>query len=56
MHDHAEFKIPYAGGCEIGKRSVLPHIYMLEEFGTNLSPGCSEPGNRIRAASAEPAQ
>ena len=36
MHDQNEFKIPYAGGCEIGKRSVLPHIYALEEFGTKI--------------------
>lgn len=36
MHDYSVFKIPYAGGCEIGKRSVLPHIYALEEFGTHI--------------------
>ncbi len=36
MHDYSEFKIPYAGGCEIGKRSILPHIYALEEFGTHI--------------------
>ena len=22
MHDHQEFKIPYAGGCELGRRTV----------------------------------
>lgn len=36
MHDYPEFKIPYAGGCELGKRTVLPHIYALEEFGTTI--------------------
>jgi UDP-N-acetylglucosamine 1-carboxyvinyltransferase len=36
MHDYKEFKIPYAGGCELGKRTVLPHIYALEEFGTTI--------------------
>ncbi len=36
MHDYSSFKIPYAGGCELGKRSVLPHIYTLEEFGTEI--------------------
>lgn len=34
MHDYGSFKIPYAGGCELGRRTVLPHIYALEEFGT----------------------
>ena len=36
MHDYSEFKIPYAGGCELGKRTILPHIYALEEFGTHI--------------------
>jgi UDP-N-acetylglucosamine 1-carboxyvinyltransferase len=37
MHDFNEFKIPYAGGCELGRRTVLPHIYALEEFGVNVA-------------------
>jgi UDP-N-acetylglucosamine 1-carboxyvinyltransferase len=37
MHDYAFFKIPYAGGCELGKRTVLPHIYALEEFGATIA-------------------
>lgn len=36
MHDYKEFKLPYAGGCELGRRTVLPHIYGLEEFGTSV--------------------
>lgn len=36
MHEVKSFKIPFAGGCELGKRTVLPHIYALEEFGTNI--------------------
>jgi UDP-N-acetylglucosamine 1-carboxyvinyltransferase len=36
MHDYSEFKIPYAGGCELGRRTVIPHIYALEEFGTRI--------------------
>lgn len=36
VHDYKDFKIPYAGGCELGKRTVLPHIYGLEEFGTSI--------------------
>jgi UDP-N-acetylglucosamine 1-carboxyvinyltransferase len=37
MHDFSEFKIPYAGGCELGRRTVLPHIYALEEFGAHIA-------------------
>lgn len=36
MHDYKYFEIPYAGGCELGKRTVLPHIYALEEFGVSI--------------------
>ena len=36
MHHTAEFQIPYAGGCELGRRTVLPHLYALEEFGVGV--------------------
>jgi UDP-N-acetylglucosamine 1-carboxyvinyltransferase len=36
MHFEKEFKIPYAGGCELGRRTVLPHLYALEEFGVDI--------------------
>ncbi len=36
MHDYEEFKIPYAGGCKLGARTVAPHLYALEEFGVNI--------------------
>jgi UDP-N-acetylglucosamine 1-carboxyvinyltransferase len=37
MHDSSNFKVPYAGGCELGRRTVLPHIYGLEEFGAKIA-------------------
>jgi len=36
MHELKEFKIPYAGGCKLGTRSVTPHLYALEEFGVGI--------------------
>jgi UDP-N-acetylglucosamine 1-carboxyvinyltransferase len=36
MHHMQEFNIPYAGGCELGRRTVLPHLYALEEFGVGV--------------------
>jgi UDP-N-acetylglucosamine 1-carboxyvinyltransferase len=36
MHHSREFSIPYAGGCELGRRTVLPHLYALEEFGVGV--------------------
>lgn len=36
MHDYEEFKIPYAGGCKLGQRTVEPHLYALGEFGVDI--------------------
>ncbi len=36
MHRFKQFQIPYAGGCELGRRTVLPHLYALEEFGADV--------------------
>jgi UDP-N-acetylglucosamine 1-carboxyvinyltransferase len=36
MHASKSFQIPYAGGCELGRRTVLPHLYALEEFGVDV--------------------
>ncbi len=36
MHEFSEFKIPYAGGCKLGERTVKPHLYGLEEFGVSI--------------------
>ena len=37
MHMMSSFKIPYAGGCKLGERTVLPHLYALEEFGLSVN-------------------
>lgn len=36
MHDYESFKIPYAGGCKLGARTVAPHLFALEEFGVDI--------------------
>lgn len=36
MHMSKEFNIPYSGGCELGRRTILPHLYGLEEFGVSV--------------------
>jgi len=36
MHLFDEFRIPYAGGCKLGTRTVQPHLYALEEMGVNI--------------------
>ncbi len=36
MHELKEFKIPYAGGCKLGSRTVSPHLFALEQFGLDV--------------------
>lgn len=36
IHDFEEFKIPFAGGCKLGARTVAPHLFALEEFGVKI--------------------
>lgn len=31
-----KFSIPQAGGCELGERTVRPHLYALENFGIKI--------------------
>ncbi len=33
MHEFSSFKIPFAGGCKLGERTVEPHLFALQEFG-----------------------
>ncbi len=37
MHLRKSFTLPYAGGCNLGKRTVRPHLFALEEFGMSIS-------------------
>ncbi len=36
MHIFNEFKLPYAGGCDLGTRTVQPHLFALEDFGVDI--------------------
>ena len=36
MHQHAEFELPYAGGCDLGSRTVEPHLSALRPFGLEV--------------------
>ena len=36
LHEFSNFKIPYAGGCKLGTRTISPHLFALEEFGVNI--------------------
>jgi UDP-N-acetylglucosamine 1-carboxyvinyltransferase len=36
LHQYHEFHLPYAGGCNLGKRTVEPHMTGLRHFGLEV--------------------
>ena len=36
MHDFDTFQLPYAGGCDLGARTVHPHMSALRRFGLSV--------------------
>jgi len=53
-HDLKEFFLPKAGGCRLGKRTVNPHFFALEEFDIIMSEksnGIMVKHNNLKAAS-----
>lgn len=36
VHKFDKFSLPFSGGCKLGKRTVAPHLYALENFGINI--------------------
>jgi UDP-N-acetylglucosamine 1-carboxyvinyltransferase len=37
LHAQKDFRLPYAGGCKLGSRTVRPHFYALEKFGVTIT-------------------
>ena len=36
LHRFKEFRLPYAGGCSLGSRTVEPHLHALKNFGLDV--------------------
>ena len=41
LHRYEHFRIPYAGGCSLGTRTVNPHIQALKSFGLGVDAECN---------------
>jgi UDP-N-acetylglucosamine 1-carboxyvinyltransferase len=37
LHEHPDFRLPYAGGCDLGTRTVEPHLAALRAFGLEVT-------------------
>jgi len=51
LHQYHEFKIPFAGGCNLGARTVEPHMVGLREFGLTVD---AQPGTDFYLAKSRP--
>ena len=40
LHRYPNFKLPYAGGCSLGTRTVEPHLQALKSFGLTVDAVC----------------
>lgn len=36
IHQRGQFTFPHAGGCELGERTVRPHLFALEKLGVEI--------------------
>jgi len=36
LHSEQNFELPYAGGCNLGARTITPHLQALRHFGLNV--------------------
>lgn len=42
MHHMKKFNLPYAGGCNLGKRTIAAHKYALEQLGLHIETKTNE--------------
>ncbi|MDR2524060.1 MAG: UDP-N-acetylglucosamine 1-carboxyvinyltransferase [Candidatus Nomurabacteria bacterium] len=54
LHQYREFRIPYAGGCNLGKRTVEPHLAGLRHFGLTVDAVCGADFYQAHARSQSP--
>ena len=38
LHSYPSFALPYAGGCDLGARTIEPHLQVLRRFGLDVVP------------------
>ncbi|MDR2063463.1 MAG: UDP-N-acetylglucosamine 1-carboxyvinyltransferase [Candidatus Nomurabacteria bacterium] len=42
LHKFNKFKLPFAGGCSLGERTVEPHLQALHAFGLQIDARCDD--------------
>lgn len=42
LNKFKSFNLPMSGGCKLGVRTIMPHIYALENFGIRIKTFCNK--------------
>jgi UDP-N-acetylglucosamine 1-carboxyvinyltransferase len=41
LHQYKDFRLPFSGGCNLGKRTIEPHLVGLSQFGMTVDAACN---------------
>jgi len=56
LHQYKEFRLPFSGGCSIGKRTVEPHLAGLSQFGMSVEAAPDTDYYQVRVTPRQPQQ
>ncbi len=56
LHQYRDFKLPFAGGCDLGTRTVEPHLNGLAPFGMNVEAACGTDYYHAKVSAKTPAK
>lgn len=54
LHQYRDFKLPFAGGCHLGKRTVEPHLQALAPFGLRVDTAAGTDFYHAKVVSKKP--
>ncbi len=54
LHFYSDFRLPYAGGCDLGQRTIEPHLQVLRHFGLDVQ--ATEGAYQARSEKVSPAR
>jgi UDP-N-acetylglucosamine 1-carboxyvinyltransferase len=54
LHQYREFRLPFSGGCNLGKRTVEPHLVGLSKFGMSVDAACDTDYYQVHVKPRQP--
>jgi UDP-N-acetylglucosamine 1-carboxyvinyltransferase len=54
LHQYKDFRLPFAGGCNLGKRTIEPHLVGLSKFGMSVDAACNTDYYQVHVKAKQP--